>query len=109
MKISDFFISIKKKYFKKYLRFKLYNITTIKDCINIIKLFNTTDDALNNIIAAYNYIKPNESELQQISILHDLYKNNLDDKGYSITTIWIAILQWIIEYIDNSKQKLFLK
>ena len=53
--------------FKYTLRTKLSNINSIDDCIELLQMFQNTDEMCENIINIFHKFHPSESELQILS------------------------------------------
>lgn len=99
------------KYYNIYLnyilRYRLYKIKNIDDCIKILKSFTYIDDMLSNIINVYNIYPPTELEIQNISLLQQMYQYDNDINCFASTLLWSCIVQWIIE--NENQDKLTIK
>lgn len=83
--------------FKYTLRSKLSKIKTIDDCVNLLQMFETTDEMCENIINIFHKFNPSENELQKFSLIFQKYHNNIDHKGFAAYTLWFCVIQWIDE------------
>ena len=84
--------------FKYTLRTRLSNINSIYDCIELLQMFETTDDMCENIINIFHKFHPSESELQIFSLIYQKYHNYIDNRGFAASTLWFCIIQWITEF-----------
>jgi hypothetical protein len=84
--------------FKYTLRTKLSKIKSIDDCIQLLQMFETTDEMCENIINIFHKFNPSENELQIFSLIFQKYHNNIDNKGFAANTLWFCTIQWINEF-----------
>ena len=95
---NRFLESYSKQAFKYTLRNKLSKIKSIDDCIQLLQMFETTDEMCENIINIFHKFNPSEIELQKFSLIFQKYHNNIDNKGFAACTLWFCIIQWINEF-----------
>ena len=84
--------------FKFTLRSKLSKIKTIDDCIQILKMFESTDEMCENIVNIFHIYNPTDNELQKFSLIFQKYHNYFDIRGFAACTLWFCIIQWINEF-----------
>lgn len=95
---NRFIESYSKQVIKHTLRNKLSKIKTIDDCVNLLQMFETTDEMCENIINIFHKFNPSENELQKFSLIFQKYHNNIDNKGFAAYTLWLCVIQWIDEF-----------
>ncbi len=95
---NKFLENYKKQNFKYSLRNKLSQIKSIDDCIQLLQMFETTDEMCENIINIFHKFNPTENELQKFSLIFQKYQNYIDNKGFAAYTLWFCVIQWINEF-----------
>ena len=95
---NRFLESYSKQAFKYTLRNKLSKIKSIDDCIQLLQMFETTDEMCENIINIFHKFNPSEIELQKFSLIFQKYHNHIDNKGFAASTLWFCTIQWINEF-----------
>ena len=95
---NRFLESFNKQAFKYSLRNQISKIKNIDDCIQLLQIFESTDEMCENIINIFHLFNPTENELQKFSLIFQKYYNYTDIKGFAATTFWFCIIQWINEF-----------
>ena len=95
---NNFFQDYYNKCFRYILHRKLSEIKNIQDCINVLQFFENTDQMCENIVNIFHNYNPTDDELQNYSILFDKYQDYIDNRGFAVTTLWLCVIQWIIEF-----------
>tara|TARA_B100001093_G_scaffold407422_1_gene396044 strand:+ start:1847 stop:2239 length:393 start_codon:yes stop_codon:yes gene_type:complete len=94
-------ISIKDSVYLYYIRYRIYNLKSPSDLINLLQSLSNkkenTDYLLNLLTNCFKKYPLSENELQKISQWQQLYQ--FDNGIYSFTTItlWISIISSIQE------------
>lgn len=103
---NKFFDMYNKKVYKYGLRKKISEIRNIYDCIELLQIFETTDNMCENIIDLFHTYHPTDNELQKFSLLFQKYENFIDNKGFAANTLWYCIIQWIEEFENLKKNNI---
>lgn len=100
-----------KFFYNKYLRYRIENINTIQDIINIfnnIKYFNRnccTDDIINILINVIEKYPISEEKLQKISLLQQQYDKTFGIEDFTVLVLWTCILYCIEKQYNTDKNK----
>lgn len=87
---------------------EFYNLVSAKEYLNFVKNLSTcsnnTDEIIIKLIDTFRKTPPREEDLIHISLLYQENQGKNTPEEYAVLTIWLSMLQFIIETENYKKQ-----